>query len=275
MVTDSLAMAGVTRGRDAGRTAVQALRAGTDVLLMPPSPAAARAALVACGARRRRWRGVAPRAVRGPPGRAADSTSPGPRRGSGRPARRGPPRGRCPPRRHGHRRRLPRPPGRAMPSTPTATRARSRTSPRAARAAGLTVLLRRSPPRRWPRRGRGPSARRRSSRKAYRQRTRAWQEARGASGASPRGRGPPRGRPPGGRHRRSASPASRTRRSTARSRSRPTPRACSAASSAPTRDRDVRRHPRRDVGPGRGAARTGAGAGTLPVTVAGVARRGC
>lgn len=46
VVTDSLAMAAVTRGRDPGRTAVQALRAGSDVLLMPPSPALARAALV-------------------------------------------------------------------------------------------------------------------------------------------------------------------------------------------------------------------------------------
>lgn len=46
VVTDSLAMAGVTRGRDPGRTAVQAIRAGNDVLLMPPSPATARAALV-------------------------------------------------------------------------------------------------------------------------------------------------------------------------------------------------------------------------------------
>ena len=46
VVTDSLAMAGVTRGRDPGRVAVQAIRAGNDVLLMPPSPAVARAALV-------------------------------------------------------------------------------------------------------------------------------------------------------------------------------------------------------------------------------------
>ncbi len=46
VVTDSLAMAAVTRGRDPGRTAVQALRAGADVLLMPPSPAAARGAIV-------------------------------------------------------------------------------------------------------------------------------------------------------------------------------------------------------------------------------------
>ena len=46
VVTDSLAMTGITRGRDPGRTAVQALRAGSDVLLMPPSPAAARAAVV-------------------------------------------------------------------------------------------------------------------------------------------------------------------------------------------------------------------------------------
>lgn len=46
VVTDSLAMAAVTRGRDPGRTAVQAVRAGADVLLMPPSPALARGALI-------------------------------------------------------------------------------------------------------------------------------------------------------------------------------------------------------------------------------------
>ncbi|WP_210650266.1 glycoside hydrolase family 3 protein [Nocardioides sp. SYSU D00065] len=46
VVTDSLEMAAVTRGRDPGRTAVQAIRAGSDVLLMPPSPALARSALV-------------------------------------------------------------------------------------------------------------------------------------------------------------------------------------------------------------------------------------
>ena len=46
VVTDSLRMAGVARGRSPGQTAVQAVRAGADVLLMPPSPAAARTALV-------------------------------------------------------------------------------------------------------------------------------------------------------------------------------------------------------------------------------------
>lgn len=46
VVTDSLQMAGVTRGRPPGRVAVRAMRAGADVLLMPPSPAVARAALV-------------------------------------------------------------------------------------------------------------------------------------------------------------------------------------------------------------------------------------
>ncbi|NYE37240.1 beta-N-acetylhexosaminidase [Nocardioides cavernae] len=46
VVTDSLEMAGVTRGRSPARTAVQAMRAGADVLLMPPSPAVARTALV-------------------------------------------------------------------------------------------------------------------------------------------------------------------------------------------------------------------------------------
>ena len=46
VVTDSLRMAGVTRGRSPGGIAVQAVRAGADVLLMPQSPAVARAALV-------------------------------------------------------------------------------------------------------------------------------------------------------------------------------------------------------------------------------------
>ncbi len=46
VVTDALNMVGVTRGRDEGRTAVQAIRAGSDVLLMPPSPDVARAALI-------------------------------------------------------------------------------------------------------------------------------------------------------------------------------------------------------------------------------------
>lgn len=45
-VTDSLSMAGVQRRYDAARSAVQGLRAGNDVLLMPPSPDAARAGIV-------------------------------------------------------------------------------------------------------------------------------------------------------------------------------------------------------------------------------------
>ncbi|EON25227.1 glycoside hydrolase family 3 protein [Nocardioides sp. CF8] len=47
VVTDSLSMAGVRATYDAARSAVQGLRAGNDVLLMPPSPAAARAGIVA------------------------------------------------------------------------------------------------------------------------------------------------------------------------------------------------------------------------------------
>ncbi len=46
VVTDSLQMAGVVRGRSPGQVVVQAMRAGSDVLLMPASPAVARAALV-------------------------------------------------------------------------------------------------------------------------------------------------------------------------------------------------------------------------------------
>ena len=45
-ITDSLSMAGVQQQYDAARSAVQGLRAGNDVLLMPPSPAAARAGIV-------------------------------------------------------------------------------------------------------------------------------------------------------------------------------------------------------------------------------------
>ena len=46
VVTDSLTMAGVQATYDSAHSAVQGLRAGNDVLLMPPSPAAARAGIV-------------------------------------------------------------------------------------------------------------------------------------------------------------------------------------------------------------------------------------
>jgi beta-N-acetylhexosaminidase len=46
VVTDSLQMAAVTRGRGPAAVAVRAIRAGADVLLMPPSPAVAQRALV-------------------------------------------------------------------------------------------------------------------------------------------------------------------------------------------------------------------------------------
>lgn len=47
VVTDSLQMQGVAATRTSGQSAVQALRAGADVLLMPPDPAAARDGIVA------------------------------------------------------------------------------------------------------------------------------------------------------------------------------------------------------------------------------------
>uniref|UniRef100_UPI00286DDE2E glycoside hydrolase family 3 N-terminal domain-containing protein n=1 Tax=Nocardioides sp. TaxID=35761 RepID=UPI00286DDE2E len=47
VVTDSLSMAGVRATYDSAHSAVQGLRAGNDVLLMPPSPAAARAGIIA------------------------------------------------------------------------------------------------------------------------------------------------------------------------------------------------------------------------------------
>jgi beta-N-acetylhexosaminidase len=46
VVTDSLQMAAVTRGRGPAGVAVRAIRAGADVLLMPPDPALAQRALV-------------------------------------------------------------------------------------------------------------------------------------------------------------------------------------------------------------------------------------
>lgn len=46
VVTDSLQMAGVAATRSSAESAVQALRAGADVLLMPPDPAAARAGIL-------------------------------------------------------------------------------------------------------------------------------------------------------------------------------------------------------------------------------------
>jgi beta-N-acetylhexosaminidase len=46
VVTDSLQMATVTRGRGPAAVAVRAVRAGADVLLMPPDPAVAQRALV-------------------------------------------------------------------------------------------------------------------------------------------------------------------------------------------------------------------------------------
>lgn len=47
VVTDALDMAGVAEGRTSGETAVAALRAGADLLLMPPDPRAARDGIVA------------------------------------------------------------------------------------------------------------------------------------------------------------------------------------------------------------------------------------
>jgi beta-N-acetylhexosaminidase len=46
VVTDSLEMGAVTRSHDSARSAVAALRAGADVVLMPPDPAAARAGII-------------------------------------------------------------------------------------------------------------------------------------------------------------------------------------------------------------------------------------
>ncbi len=180
VVTDALDMAGVARGREPGRTAVQAVRAGADVLLMPPSPALARAALVRAVrdgtlARRRLEQSAARQvALLTHLRNAARSTD---RNGAG-----------------------------DGPGAATASRALSAAAitvtdgacsgplvgssvyahgdsaavaafAAAAGRAGLEVLLRRSPPSRLVAAEPRPDRRRHESRRHYRQRTQAWHRA--------------------------------------------------------------------------------------------------
>ena len=115
VVTDSLQMAGARPGRDGGaRQAVRALRAGNDVLLMPPDPAAARRGIISAvrhGALAR----DDPGARRSPPDRVAARERAGHAAGTARPSARirrsglpRPVRGRD----HGRSRTLPGPAGR-------------------------------------------------------------------------------------------------------------------------------------------------------------------
>lgn len=83
VVTDALDMAGVAEGRTSGGTAVAALRAGADVLLMPPDPRAARDGVVEAvrggDLPRRRLRQAAARqlALLADPGTARDAPTGG------------------------------------------------------------------------------------------------------------------------------------------------------------------------------------------------------
>ncbi len=173
VVTDSLAMAAVTRGRDAGRTAVQALRAGSDVLLMPPSPAAARAAVVravrAGDLTRRRLEQSAARQVAllthlaGQEGEPVGSARAASRRLSA--AAVTVTDGACSGRLVGDAVHPYGDPGAVATFAP------------AARAAGLTVLARRSPPAALTEARPGPERRKKERKKAYRQRLAAWQKA--------------------------------------------------------------------------------------------------
>ncbi|GAA1435875.1 glycoside hydrolase family 3 protein [Mycobacterium cookii] len=173
VVTDSLAMAAVTRGRDPGRTAVQALRAGSDVLLMPPSPAAARAAVVRAvrsgELTRRRLERSAARQVAllthlaGSKGKPVGSARAASRRLSA--AAVTVTDGACSGRLVGD---AVHPYGGAGAVAAFAP---------AARAAGISVLARRSPPAALVEARPRPERRKKEPKKAYRQRLAAWQKA--------------------------------------------------------------------------------------------------
>ncbi len=176
VVTDSLAMAAVTRGRDPGRTAVQAIRAGSDVLLMPPSPAVARTALVravrAGTLSRRRLEQSAARqiallthlsGVRGAPVGSARAAS---RRLSA--AAVTVTDGKCSGRLVGTSVHAYGDPGAVGAFAAAAGRA------------GLTVLLRRSPPSQLADARPRPQRRPKEGKRAYQQRRRAWKKAEAA-----------------------------------------------------------------------------------------------
>ena len=178
VVTDSLEMAAVTRGRDPGRTAVQALRAGSDVLLMPPSPAVARAALVRAvrggSLPRRRLEQAAARQIALLTHLAGSGQQPSPAPGAAAAA--------------AASRRLS---AAAVTVTDGACTGRlvgdvvhpygdpsavGAFTP-AAQAAGITVLARRSPPADLTRAKPRPDRRKKERKRAYQRRVRAWDKA--------------------------------------------------------------------------------------------------
>jgi beta-N-acetylhexosaminidase len=176
VVTDSLEMAAVTRGRDPGRTAVQALRAGADVLLMPPSPAVARAAVVRAvrggTLPRRRVEQAAARQIAllthlagpvTPPAKASGAAAAASRRLSA--AAVTVTDGACSGRLVGDVVHAYGDPGAVATFTP------------AARAAGITVLARRSPPAALTTAEARPERRKKERKRAYQRRVRAWEKA--------------------------------------------------------------------------------------------------
>lgn len=174
VVTDSLSMAGVRATYDAARSAVQGLRAGNDVLLMPPDPAAARAGIIAAvragRLKRSRLEQAAARQIalllHHAGGRQAGRAP-----GSGRAASRALSAaaltvvaGRC-------RGRLV---GGSV--TPVGDPVAVANFSGAARAAGLTVLVRRAAPASLTTVTPPPERRKKESRKAFARRKAAWQQ---------------------------------------------------------------------------------------------------
>ena len=259
VVTDSLEMAAVTRGRDPGRTAVQALRAGSDVLLMPPSPAVARAALVRAvrggTLPRRRLEQAAARQIALLTHLAASAQQPSSAPGAAAAASRRLSAaavtvtdGACSGRLVGDAVHAYGDPSAVGAFTP------------AAQAAGITVLARRSPPADLTSAKPRPDRRKKERKRAYQRARARLGEGRGPPGAAPRRVAGRRGRATRGRH------ADRVHRLPGRPRRRPGRRGHRQPVGAGTRggpdpDRHLRRHARRDAGAGRGADRSGAGTG--------------
>lgn len=172
VVTDSLSMAAITARTGVAESAVQALRAGNDVLLMPPSPAAARAGIVAAvrsgRLERARLEQAAARQiallrhVAGQRGRAPGSAGTASRALSAAAVTvvAGPCRGRLV--------------GPAV--TPYGDPVAVANFIGAARSAGLDVLLRQRPPTHLTQAQAAPERRRQESRRAFAQRRRQWQK---------------------------------------------------------------------------------------------------
>lgn len=174
VVTDSLSMAGVRATYDAARSAVQGLRAGNDVLLMPPSPAAARAGIVAAvkGGRldRTRLEQAAARQIAlllHVAGTRADRQGSAP--GAGRAASRALSAAAVTVVQGGCRGRLV---GRSV--TPVGDPVAVANFSGAARAAGLVVLVRRAAPASLVSAEPQPKRKKKESRKAYAKRKSAW-----------------------------------------------------------------------------------------------------